>query len=104
MSENPRIGYYPAPEKTFTKDDLKEIFGLTGKHDDISLALRQILQTRLAIATTDSANPALSERAAGHAGGRIQEITDLMSELLSYQGLVQDDGGEVQARSAKGRR
>jgi hypothetical protein len=48
------------------------------------MALRQILQERFGLAAIDSANPTLSEREAGHAGGRIQEVATLRDEIMAY--------------------
>jgi len=86
MSEPIRIVYFPAPGKIFTPEEMTEIFSAFSPKDPVILALRQIFQARFASAAMDAAAPNLSERSAGHAGGRIQEITDFRNELLGYLG------------------
>lgn len=93
MNEATRVVYYPSPGKVFSSAELMEIFSRFSPGDEVILALRQIFQARFASAALDAAAPNMTERAAGHAGGRIQEITDFRNELLQYiGGELRDDG------------
>jgi hypothetical protein len=94
MSEQTRVVYYPAPEKIYTNEELGEIFARFSVHDPILVALRQVFQARFASAALDAANPRLTEREAGHAGGRIQEIADFREEILGYLGTSQAETEE----------
>lgn len=84
MSEPIKIVYYPAPPKAYSKEELREIFCKFHVNDPIIAAIKQIFQVRFANASLDAAQLRLTEREAGHAGGRIHEITDFREELLSY--------------------
>lgn len=96
MNEITRVVYYPSPGKVFTREELIEIFSRFSVNDSVILALRQIFQARFASAALDAATPNLTERAAGHAGGRISEITDFRNELLEY---LQSDVKEGEEQS-----
>jgi hypothetical protein len=101
MSEPTKVVYYPAPEKVYTREDLADIFTRFSVHDPIMLALRQVFQARFASAALDAANAKLTEREAGHAGGRIQEIADFREEILGYMGTSQaqtEEGSLLKAR------
>lgn len=85
MSDSPpKIVYYPAPSKVYSKEELRGIFSAFHPNDPIIAAIKQLFQVRFANAALDAAQPKLSEREAGHAGGRIQEVTDFRDEILSY--------------------
>ena len=77
--------YYPAPEAPLAPPELAQVLGaaLDG-NPKLAAAVRQMLQQRLARATVESSLPKLSEREAGHAGGRLAEITGLQHELAGY--------------------
>lgn len=94
MNEPTRVVYYPSPGKVFSPAELRDIFSRFSVNDPIILALRQIFQARFASAALDAATPNLTERAAGHAGGRIAEITDFRNELLQYLESDVPDGAE----------
>lgn len=63
------------------QSEIKDTFSRFSASDPVPTALRAILNQRLVAATDDVCNPALSERAAGHAAGRISEITDLQGQI-----------------------
>jgi hypothetical protein len=107
MSEPVKIVYYPDPGKVYTREDLMEVFSRYGSSDPLVAALRQICQARFAQAAVDSADASLTERQAGHAAGRIQEITDLRDELLGYLNTTaegRNGEGNGNAEGAEGRR
>lgn len=100
MSEPARIVYLAAPERQLTETQLREVFGRFAARDDIILALRQILQQRFAQAAIDAADATLTERAAGHAGGRIQELSEITTEISGYlQGAGEDRKPRNSARN-----
>lgn len=78
-----KIVYYTA-DKVYRPEEIAEVFAQFGPKDPIMLVLRQILLERQARASVDASSPNLTERGAGHAGGRIQEIIDLHTEILNY--------------------
>ena len=79
-----KIIFSAAPGKPLQDKDVAEILGRIGRHDELYAALHHLLRRRLYSAAIDAAGMDMSERAAGHAGGRISEISDLMGELASY--------------------
>jgi hypothetical protein len=79
-----QIVYYPAPQKIYAPEEVREVFAPLAPGDPLAVVLRQILQQRLANAMVDAATVKATEREAGHAGGRIQELMDLSSELFGY--------------------
>src|SRR4051812_3653996 len=97
-----QIVYYPAPPKVYSPEEMREIFSRFHVNDPVIAVLRQIFQVRFANAATDAAAEALTERQAGHAGGRIAEITDFRRELLSY--LKQPDSDALAPRAPARRR
>ena len=82
MSEQPTIIYYPAPETPLTRPEMMETIGtaLDGS-PKLMQAIRQLIAERLAYATSECAVSDLSERAAGHAGGRLSALTSLQHEF-----------------------
>lgn len=79
------IVYYPAPETPFTREQLAEVIGTAfDANPRLLAAFRQMHGEHLARATVAAAEVDLSERAAGHAGGRIAEITSLQHELANH--------------------
>jgi hypothetical protein len=89
MSAN--IVYYPAPPKVYSPEEMREIFSRFHVNDPVIAVLKQIFQVRFANAAIDAAAEGLSERQAGHAGGRIAEITDFRRELLAYLKQIDSD-------------
>jgi hypothetical protein len=82
MSSEPTIIYYPAPEAPLTRPEVMQTLGaaLDG-NPKLNQALRQLIAERLAYATSECAVADLSERAAGHAGGRLAALTSLQHEF-----------------------
>jgi hypothetical protein len=97
----PKIVYYPAPPKVYSKEDMRGIFSAFHPNDPIIAAITQIFQVRFANAALDAAQTKLSEREAGHAGGRIQEITDFRDEILSFMRTREVDGVPTNAPNRK---
>ncbi|MEO6567219.1 MAG: hypothetical protein ABIO94_00540 [Opitutaceae bacterium] len=97
-----QIVYYPSPPKVYSPEEMREIFSRFHVNDPVIAVLKQIFQVRFANAAIDAAGEALSERQAGHAGGRIAEITDFRRELLSY--LQQQDSDATEPRAPVRRR
>lgn len=80
--EQPTIIYYPAPESPLSRPELTQIIGAALEASPkLNQALRQLIAERLAYATSECAVPDLSERAAGHAGGRLAALTGLQHEF-----------------------
>lgn len=79
-----RVVYYPKPEKIYSVEEMREVFAPISGQDPLGCVLRQILQQRLANATVDAAAVQATEREAGHAAGRIQELMDLTSEIFGF--------------------
>jgi hypothetical protein len=78
----PKILFVPAPRRVMTEEEIdRALAGLEEEHP-VLLALQQMLAVRFAVAASSAADPALSERAAGHAGGRIEEVAALREELF----------------------
>ena len=82
--ENPTVVYYPTPETPLTRPEIEHIVGtaLDG-NPKLVHAFRQMLGERLARASVQCADQDLSERAAGHAGGRVQELMSLQHEIAN---------------------
>lgn len=97
MSEPTKIVYLAAPEKILSEGQLRETFAQYSSGDAIIVAFRQILQQRFAQAAIDAADAKLSEREAGHAGGRIQELTELTTEFTGY---LQAANGDRKTRNS----
>lgn len=77
-----KVIFYPVPEKRLTPAEIAQEMGKLGSRDALWLALMQVLQERLASAVVESAEVVMTERASGHAAGRIAEITSFQEELL----------------------
>lgn len=101
MSSGARIVYFPAAEKVYSPEELKEIFSRYAVGDTLEVALRQIFQQRFASAAIDAATVNLTERAAGHAAGRIQEVLDFRDELYSYFGVAMEPAGTIKPKAVK---
>jgi hypothetical protein len=84
MPAQPRIIFAPTPGKPLTEQDIAAIIGRLSRSDEQWNALYQLLQRRLYGAVIDGATARLTEREAGHAAGRVSELTDLMAQLASY--------------------
>lgn len=80
----PVVLFYPFPGKIYTRGEIAEIFGRLGPLDPVVVALRLICQLRFEAAARDAAAQKLTEREAGHAGGRIEEITSFRDEIMGY--------------------
>lgn len=104
MSDAVKIVYYPSTGKVYTPAELSDVFRKFSVHDEAIAALRQIFQVRFARAAIDAANLNLSERAAGHAGGRIQEISEFREEILGYLAAADPVSGEPPPPARSGRR
>jgi hypothetical protein len=79
------IVYYPAPETPLTREQIAEVIGTAlDANPRLLQAFRQLHGEALARATVACADLDLSERAAGHAGGRIAEITSLQHSLAHH--------------------
>lgn len=98
MDSPVKIIYYPAPAKFYSEDDLREIFSRYSETDPLAMALKQIFQVRFADAAVEAAALNLTERQAGHAGGRIAEISAFREEILGYM-----NAGEKPAKPEKKR-
>lgn len=85
-----QVIYYSAPEKRMTQAEIALEMGKLGARDKLWLALMQVLQERLASAVVESAEVVLTERASGHAAGRISEINSFQEELVRLRTLKQD--------------
>jgi hypothetical protein len=94
-----QIVYYPAPPKVYSPEEMREVFSRFHTNDPVIAVLKQIFQVRFANAAIDAAALALTEREAGHVGGRIAEITDFRRELLAY--LKQPDSDSPSPRAAR---
>lgn len=81
MSENIKRIYYPSAETPMTNDEIALELAQLAKKDRLWQALMQTLQERLAMATVDSTEVELTERSAGHAAGRLFEITQIQERL-----------------------
>lgn len=101
MSGPVRIVHLSREEKVYSPEELRDIFSRFAMGDPVAVALRQIVQQRFVQAATDASEVNLSERAAGHAGGRVQEITDFHNELLGYFGLAETPVGEAKPAPRK---
>ena len=80
----PKVIFITNPGRNLSASDIAEVLGRLSRSDEQWNALVQILQRRLYSATIDASSASITEREAGHAGGRISEISDLMGELASY--------------------
>lgn len=78
------VVFYPFPGKVYTRQEIADIFARFGPLDPVILALRLLCQLRYEAAANEAATPRLSEREAGHAGGRIAEINGFRDEILRY--------------------
>ena len=81
MTEPIKIVYYPAPERAFTPEQVMDVMARHAGNDDIVMVMRFLLQQRLAVATATAAEAKLTEREAGHAGGRIEELTNFQWQI-----------------------
>jgi hypothetical protein len=89
----PTIVYYPAPEP-LTNEEMVSTIGLAlDANPRLQQAMRQFLQERLARAAVENAQPDLTERAAGHASGRLAEILSLQRELANYTNRARELAG-----------
>lgn len=104
MSTPTQIVYYPAPVKVYSTEEMRDIFSRFNVNDPVISALRQIFQTRFAQASLDAAALRMTEREAGHAGGRIQEITDFRAELLGYLEAREPDAAGNQPTAPRRKR
>jgi len=86
VASAPVAVYYPFPGKVYTSQQIAEIFARFDKNDPVILAIRLICQLRFERAARDAATPRITDREAGHAGGRIEEITSFRDEILGYVG------------------
>lgn len=85
MRSKPVLVYaYPSSEKVYSAEEMREVFSAYSLTDPVIVVLRQIFQTRFGLAAIDCASTDLSERQAGHAGGRIAELSDFREEILGY--------------------
>lgn len=82
--DKPVLVFAPTPGPALPQDQIASIIGRISRSDEQWNALYQILQRRLYSAAIDAAQPLMTEREAGHAGGRIHEISSFMGELASY--------------------
>jgi hypothetical protein len=73
--------YFIESQPPLTRDEIAKLFGKMHERDPVPRALRQIVQERIAQATSDNTNPKMTEREAGHAAGRLTELLDLATEL-----------------------
>ncbi len=78
------VVFYPSAGPLLSREEMNEIFAKFSPGDDIMVAFRQILAQRLAQATSDNIDPKLNERAAGMIAGRMQEVSEIQSELASF--------------------
>lgn len=83
MSEK-TVVFYPTTGALLTRADMDQIFAQYSAADPIMVAFRQILAQRLAQATSDNIDTDLNERAAGMIAGRMQEVSEIQSELASF--------------------
>lgn len=60
-----------------------EVLGRLAPTDPVVLALHALVQRRVIAAQIAAADPALTERAAGHAGGRLEELMLLWQEVMA---------------------
>jgi hypothetical protein len=92
-----QIIYYPAPETVLSREEIALAVGaaLDG-NPKLLQAFRQLLAQHLAAATSEAAQSRMSEREAGHAGGRLAEILGLQHELANYVKAASEiRGGET---------
>ncbi len=76
------VVFYPGPEVPMSREDLAHTVGRALESSQpLAAALRQILAQRLAHATVRAADERLTEREAGHAAGRIAELSSLQGEI-----------------------
>jgi hypothetical protein len=79
-----KIIFAPTPGRQLKPEEVAAIIGRLSRSDEQWNALYHVMQRRLMNAAVDSSDPRLSDREAGHAGGRVSEILDLMGELSGY--------------------
>lgn len=85
------VVYYPSAETPLARGELEHIVGTAlDSNPKLLQAFRQLLGERLARATVECAQPDLAERAAGHAGGRVAEVTSLQHELANAVKAVRE--------------
>lgn len=94
---DPKFIYYPAPERSFSDEEMAEVFARHDGRDDILGVIRFLLQARLADATADAADSAASDAGVRHATGRIAELTDFGRDLKARLDLAKKT-----ARKARG--
>jgi hypothetical protein len=98
---DPIIVYYPSPDP-LTNEEMVSVIGLAlDANPRLQQAVRQFLQEHLARATVESAQADLSERAAGHAAGRLAEILSLQRELANYATKARELAGPAGRRRAR---
>jgi hypothetical protein len=73
--------HYHVVEPPQTQDEIQEAFSRVGRDDALARSLRWILQQRLANAVIASTEAKLTDREAGIAAGRIEEIMDLQAQI-----------------------
>jgi hypothetical protein len=73
------VVYYPAHERPLQPQEIEAEFAKLGRNDGLWLAIMQVLQERLANATSDAAN------GEAHAAGRLQEILSLAQQFSAYR-------------------
>jgi hypothetical protein len=94
------VVYYPAAETPLTREELSQAIGtVLDANPKMAQAFRQILGERLARATVEAAQPELTERSAGHAGGRLAEIASLQHEIANCIKQARELNGSRTKRS-----
>jgi hypothetical protein len=101
MSTPAKVVYLPNPGRVYSPAELKEIFSKYSVGDVLEVALRQIFSQRFASAAIDAAQVNITERAAAHAAGRIQEVLDMRDELYSYFGVATEPTGEPKPKAVR---
>ena len=84
MEKETTVVYYPAPGAPLARAELAKAIGtaLVG-NTKLEQAVRQMMAERLARATVRAADEELTERDAGHAGGRLAELLSLQGEFAA---------------------
>lgn len=81
QNNTPRIVFVPGVAKPMPDDEINRALAGLEENHPAWVALNQILLFRWAMAAGESCDKTLSERAAGHAAGRLEEVTALSDEL-----------------------
>lgn len=78
--------YFIVPEPPLIREEVQAAFSKLHPSDPLARALRQIVQERVAMAVSDCTSEKFTERAAGHAAGRLAELLELQGELKDLIG------------------